>query len=408
MKKIIFILSIFCLFSCEQKVKINEENHLQLFNLKGNVKQLNHDYILNEITDISYKPIGKANPKFLDLGSVEGADLSYVRALSEFDFYYYEVFFDSHNIFFSEILNKSYYANRCNNYEIKFNTDGNVTSFEGLKNNKKIYKIYFEYENNNIIKIKKVEDTKGEYLGKKSETTTEFEYGSNNLITTKKVTENDGYTSNSTFSYDFNKDKNEFSITEVRNEKFSDNETKKFNINYIMALDNEDKIEKITYEKKNKVISFANGRIKKITEFNKNNELTFNIELNYNGNNISEVKKTKYGKLNEIYFQYDDNGNLKNVKCNDESKKDFINDLRFSYEYDNFKNWTKQSYSIDRAKYDNYIQYLKKREKYSNDYYEVYGYSPFSFKEDVDAEIERKILSKYSSKIDVERRIIYY
>ena len=98
MKKIFLIFFIFSLLSCEQKVKVNNESHLQLFNLKGNVKQLNHDYILNEITDISYKPIGKANPKFLDLGSVEGADLSYVRALSEFDFYYYEVFFDSHNI----------------------------------------------------------------------------------------------------------------------------------------------------------------------------------------------------------------------------------------------------------------------------------------------------------------------
>lgn len=406
MKKIIFILSIFCLFSCEQKVKINEENHLQLFNLKGNVKQLNHDYILNEITDISYKPIGKANTTFFRSVSTHDTNLSYIRTLSEFDFYYYEEFFDSYNIFFSQML--SYVDYGWNNYEIKFNSDGNIISIEGFKNNMKIYKIHFEYENNNIIKVKKTEDLRKEDLGKRTETIVEFEYGSNNLITTKKVTENDGYTSNSTFSYDFNKDKNEFSITEVRNEKFSDNETKKSNFNYIMALDNEDKIEKITYEKKNKVISFANGRIKKITQFNKNNELTFNIELNYNGDKISEVKKTKYGKLNEIYFQYDDNGNLKNVKCNDESKKDFINDLRFSYEYDNFKNWTKQSYSIDRAKYDNYLQYLKKREKYSNDYYEVYGYSPFSFKEDVDAEIERKILSKYSSKIDVERRIIYY
>lgn len=408
MKKSILLFLILCLISCEQKVNINKENHLQLFNLKGKVKQITYDYILNEITDISYKPIGKANPRFLDLGSVGDIDLSYTRVFSELDLYYNETFFDSYNIFLRTISSKSFYSNRCDYYEIEFNTDGNVTDFKSYKSGKVIYSINFEYIDNNIVKIKKTEDTKGEYSGIKSEIVIDFEYGKNNLIKKRNERSSNGFSSNSIFTYTFDKEKNEFLISELKNNKFSNGRTEKNNFTYRMTLDSKNNIEEIIYEKDNKNIKFSNGKLKKITEFDKQNSLIFNIELNYNGNSFSEIKKTRFGKLNEIYFEYEDNGNLNNVKCNDESKKEFFNNLKFSYEFDSFKNWTKQTYAIDRSKYDNYIQYLNKRDKYSNEYYEIYGYSPFSNQENFDAEIEKKYLSMYSSKIDVERKIIYY
>lgn len=404
MKKIIFILSVLCLLGCKQEVRLSQENHLQLFNLKGNVKQVNYNYILNEITDITYKPVGKANPRFLDLGSLRDTDISHTRALSNFDYYYSGLFFDSFNISVSEIIDKSYHADRCDNYEIKFNEDGFITNFKGFKDNSLIMNITLKYEDNKLVSIKRREYSESKEIYNYD---IEYEYNDYNLIAKKKQKYLDGYTFNSIFEYTFNKNKNEFSVVENKTE-ISDKKNKTSVSKYYLILDKENNIQEILYEKDNKSVKFINNKIKKITEFNKNNELTFNIELNYSNDKISDVKKTKYGKLNEISFEYEENGNLNNIDCNDETKKDYINNLKFNYEFDELKNWTKQSYSIDRTRYDNYLQYLKKREKYSNDYYELYGYSPFSFQEDVDAEIERKLLSKYSSKIDVERRIIYY
>ena len=98
MKKIIVLLIVVSLVSCTERIKLSKENHLQLFNLKGNFKQINYKYVQNEITDISYKPIGVANPRFYILGSVSEIDLSYVRAQSTFDNYYDNLFFDSYNI----------------------------------------------------------------------------------------------------------------------------------------------------------------------------------------------------------------------------------------------------------------------------------------------------------------------
>lgn len=404
MKKINFILSVLCLLGCKQEVRLSQENHLQLFNLKGNVKQVNYNYILNEITDITYKPVGKANPRFLDLGSLRDTDISHTRALSNFDYYYSGLFFDSFNISVSEIIDKSYHADRCDNYEIKFNEDGFITNFKGFKDNSLIMNITLKYEDNKLVSIKRREYSESKEIYNYD---IEYEYNDYNLIAKKKQKYLDGYTFNSIFEYTFNKNKNEFSVVENKTE-ISDKKNKTSVSKYYLILDKENNIQEILYEKDNKSVKFINNKIKKITEFNKNNELTFNIELNYSNDKISDVKKTKYGKLNEISFEYEENGNLNNIDCNDETKKDYINNLKFNYEFDELKNWTKQSYSIDRTRYDNYLQYLKKREKYSNDYYELYGYSPFSFQEDVDAEIERKLLSKYSSKIDVERRIIYY
>lgn len=408
MKKIILVLSIFCLISCNQKVNLNEESHLELFNLKGKVKEINFDYTLNEITDISYKPIGKANPRFFDLGIIGDIDLSYPRALSKLDFYYHQIFFDSNNIFLSEMLNKSYYANKCDSYKIEFNKNGKLISFEGYKNKKGIIKIYCEYTDNNITKIKKAEDSKNEQLGAKSDIVYEYQYNKFDLLSSKKETNSNGYSLNSTFNYIFDKHKKEFNIKEDRLENFSDNRTKKSQFEYTLTINNENKIDKIIYDKENKTISFLDGKIKKIIEYDNDGKLIFSIELNYVGGLIADLKKTKYDILNEVYFEYEENGNLKSIKCNDESKKEFTNSLKFNYKFDHFKNWTKQIYVIDRSKYDNYIQFLKKRETFSNDFYERYGHSPFTFKEDVNVEIEKNLLKEYSSKIEVERNIIYY
>lgn len=414
MKKIIIIIiiSAFCLFSCEQKVKLNEENHLQLFNLKGKVKQINYDYLLNEITDISYKPVGKANPKFYDLGCIGDIDLSYTRIFSDLDFYYNHIFFESYNIVLEQLINKRFYENRCDSYEIKFNSNGNVTDFKGLKNDTLISNINFYYDNENVIKIKHFYNKKEEKLyGKEKkilEEVTEFEYGENNLISNKKFNNNNGLTSTSEYFYTLDKDKKEIIINEKEHIKFTNNKIKNNEYKYKITLDKNSKIESINYEMENKIINFSDGKIKKITEFDKQNKLTFNIEINYIDNNFSVVKKTYYGRLNEMYFEYEENGNLKNVKCNDESKKEFLNNLKFNYEYDNLKNWTKQSYSRDRSGYDNYLVYMEKRKKYSDDFYLLHGYSPFTFREDVDVEIEKIYKKKYSSKIDVNRRIIYY
>ncbi len=404
MTKIIFILSVLCLMGCKQEVKLNQENHLHLFNLKGKVKQVNYSYILNEITDITYKPIGKANPRFLNLGSLEDTDISYTRALSNFDYYYSGLFFDSFNISVSEIIEKSYEADRCDNYQIKFNEDGFITNYKGFKDNSLIMDLALKYEDNKLVSVKRREYSESKEIYNYD---IEYEYNDYNLIAKIKHKYLDGYTLNSIFEYTFNKSKNEFSVVENKTE-ISDKKYKISALKYYIILDKENNIQEILHEKDNKSVKFINNKIKKVTEFNKNNELTFNIEIHYSDDKISDIKKTKYGNLNEIRFEYEENGNLNNIDCNDENKKGYINNLKFNYEFDELKNWTKQTYAIDRTRYDNYLQYLKKREKYSNDYYERYGYSLFSLQQDAQAEIERKILSKYSSKIDVERRIIYY
>lgn len=406
MNKIILTLFALCLMSCQQEVKLNESNHLHLFNLKGKVKQINYDYILNEITDISYKPTGKANPRFLDLGSISETDLSYLRAFSNFGFYSSKLpFFDSYNISIDEILSKSYDAERCDNYEITFNENGFVTNFKGFKDKLLLTNTTFKYDGNKLISVKKREGFKDSNLYNYDIT---FDYNENELLSSRiKKHTNGKYSESSIFDYKFDSSKNEFSVKEAKSQIINKKDKRNIESTYLLILDSNNEIVEIKDLKQEKSIKIQNGNIKNVKDFN-DNKLTFNLDFDYNKNNITSVKKTEYENLNELYFEYEENGNLKSVKCNDESKKDYINNLKFNYEFDEFKNWTKQSYSIDRTKYDNYLQYLKKREKYSNDYYELYGYSPFSFQEDVDAEIERKLLSKYSSKIDVERRIIYY
>ena len=183
MQNILLIFTIFTLVSCNKEISLNNQNHLVLFNLKGKVKQINYNYYLSEITDGSYKPIGKTNAGFLY--EISDIDVANINVLSNFNIFVSDLSFDSYNLFLREISFQSNYSTECDNFEVLFNDNGYVTNFKGFKNNKLNTQTIFTYTGKNLTKIKKNEGLDPD--GNNYEI--DINYNSLNLIKSKSLTD---------------------------------------------------------------------------------------------------------------------------------------------------------------------------------------------------------------------------
>lgn len=395
MNKYAILIIIFNLISCNKKeIILPKITHLDLFDLKGSVKKIRYNFEEYEITENSYAKKGRFTPLKNGLILFDfDCNLEYPKILSDFSnnkisLDKFEAF-DSFNITINNI-NDYVYSKDCDAYELEFNQEGFLTLFTGIKDGEIIFKKALAYDNQN--KIIEVQNFSEKQIWKNT-----YKYNSENLLVESNI--NGDFKSLNKYEYKW----------------ISENEIEEKNSSYNGVIKkskiilNKDKvIDEITNDDFSN-LKFKNGLVSSRNEYFKN-KLHFASDFEYKDNILTKVKISRPNELDDMsYKDYDFKYNeMKNLIGINETSKQNSENIKFEYDYDEFKNWTKQTYGRDRVIYDNQKNKVNKLIEMNKSSYELYGYPAFSFSESENEYKRLSLAQMLCSKIVVNRIVTYY
>lgn len=394
MKKKYLLLSCIILVSCnEKRINFSNENHLKQFHLNGRVKQLTIEITENEITDNSYIPKKKGiNPVASNLVDKINIPLGIpiVDISSSIKI---------NNIYGSQSLHKNQITPQSGsiitNYEILFNKNGYITKIIELENFKEKSIKKWVYDNQNRVLNFEWSNVNFGDDGNLKTTKHSYKYNNDGLIISS-IFEWNGEKSHDKFNYSYEENY-------IKANKTKDDEE------FILYLDESDKIKKI--ESETYKISLENSKIKRITSFKDNGEIKEDYNYVYQNNNLIKLEETerfnsKSPNFASFEFTYNNQGFVNRINS---STDKLSKDINFKYVFDNKNNWTNLKFQLDKQYYENAktkVKRIEARAKYLS------GNDKIKFllndKELFDARYQLEITKNYSSQTEVKRNIEYY
>ncbi len=402
MKKvsIILIMSISFLSSCkkENEVSIPNINHTKMLGLRNNVKNIEVNYFLNEITKNGYIP--KQRSKI-----IYSIDFAFNQFKS--DYSVYKQHYESFDPFTTPLyfLCEDYDFLKTYSYNISFNTKGNVTKWREFGKDSLVRAVNITYNDKQLpIKIstkKLYGDISGNIPLSGGEPTITIEnakynedefnytynkYGLIKTITARISNGNKIKNEKVNYRYDFkqkekviyvykNTDKISFATIDIDNNNY---------ISKITIKGNNDLLDKKQNEKdKTDVIqTFTQGTLTKLQEYNKQGQLLKQNAVRYSGNFVTNVYEVKWikdpwltrDKLEPFTTEYSLNyfsNTIQGIKYKGKDNSftyfnpqatglsNWYNEIKssthFSNQIDKYNNWTELKYEVDRKYLDDFI-----------------------------------------------------
>lgn len=395
MKKILFLLLSVFLISCNQpKVNVGTKTHLELLNLKGNVKSINISISENEFIDGRYVPKTKGMNVMVsnlvsDINPIFGTKV--VGNLSSFiDIY------DSFSIANNQLPQKT--GIDITDIKLKFNERGYLTEYIAHNNNTLEEEKVFSYDNKNRL-IKFIWYNSNLNTKKTDRYTYEYNYNKEDLIIKRELVGRDKTT---IYNYEYSDNKITVKVEDSKSKNKKD----------FINLNKNKEIIKI-YNDSSDEIYFKNNLISRITNYTNDNVIITDDLYEYEGGRIIKSKISHNSedlvRQENIKFYYNTKGYINQIKS-DKSK--LTSSLTFNYDFDDLNNWTNLEFNIDRKFYDfasNKLQQIRNKRNRIKKTLSGRELMNFIFdNKEEEAFVDLEYVKKLSSQIEIRRDIFYY